>query len=206
MEELAIFQYKFVDLPLEQLSIKQKMHRNNLLQLLHNHQPSTSEETLFKQQMIEFVQENPTCFERSLLAGHITGSAWIVDKSHRFTLLTHHRKLNKWFQTGGHCDGDSKVLNVALKEAHEETGLTEIQIISDAIFDIDIHEIPERKGVPSHLHYDVRFLFEADISKPLIVSSESSDLTWIDLSKVSELNNSQSIMRMVFKVEKGERR
>jgi 8-oxo-dGTP pyrophosphatase MutT (NUDIX family) len=175
------------------------MHRNSLLQLLENHQPFTREEVQFKQQMIEFVNQNPDCFERSLLIGHITGSAWIVDKSRQFTLLTHHRKLDKWFQTGGHCDGDSDVLNVAMKEAREETGLTDIQAISSNIFDIDIHEIPERKGVPTHLHYDVRFLLEADMNEPLIISSESSDLAWIELSKVSQLNDSQSIMRMVLK-------
>jgi 8-oxo-dGTP pyrophosphatase MutT (NUDIX family) len=176
-----------------------KMHRKPLLQLLANHQPFTQEETQFKQQMIEFVNQNPDCFERSLLTGHITGSAWIVDKSRQFTLLTHHRKLDKWFQTGGHCDGDSDVLNVAMKEAQEETGLTDIQAISPNIFDIDIHEIPERKGVPTHLHYDVRFLLEADMNEPLTISSESSDLAWVELSKVSQLNDSQSIMRMVLK-------
>jgi 8-oxo-dGTP pyrophosphatase MutT (NUDIX family) len=178
------------------------MHRNSLLQLLKNHQPFNQEETQFKQQMTEFINLNTDCFERSLLIGHITGSAWIVDKSRQFTLLTHHRKLNKWFQTGGHCDGDSDVLNVAIKEAMEETGLTDIQAISLSIFDIDIHQIPERKGVPQHLHYDVRFLLEADINEPLIISSESSDLTWVEISKVSQLNDSQSIMRMVCKGEK----
>ena len=175
------------------------MQRNSFLQLLKKHLPSTQEETLFKEQMIDFVQENPACFERSLLIGHITGSAWIVDKSRQFTLLTHHRKLDKWFQTGGHCDGDSDVLNVAMKEAEEETGLFDIQVISSNIFDIDIHEIPERKGVPKHLHYDVRFLLEADITQPLIISSESSNLAWIELTNVVKLNNSQSIMRMVSK-------
>ncbi len=175
------------------------MQRNSLLQSLENYQPSTQEETLFKGQMIDFVQENIACFERSLLIGHITGSAWIVDKSRQFTLLTHHRKLDKWFQTGGHCDGDSDVLNVAMKEALEETGLSNIQTISCNIFDIDIHEIPERKGVPKHLHYDVRFLLEADMNEPLIISSESSDLAWVELTNVVKLNNSESIMRMVFK-------
>ena len=176
------------------------MHRNNLLTLLKNHNPTDLQEVIFTKQITEFVHENPDCFERSLLIGHVTGSAWIVDKSRQFTLLTHHRKLDKWFQTGGHCDGDSDVLNVAMKEAMEETGLTDIQAISPNIFDIDIHEIPERKGVPTHLHYDVRFLLEADMNEPLIISSESSDLAWIELSKVSQLNDSQSIMRMVDKL------
>jgi 8-oxo-dGTP pyrophosphatase MutT (NUDIX family) len=175
------------------------MHRNTLLSLLQNHHPKDPHEVQFTKQITTFVQQNPDCFERSLLIGHVTGSAWILDKSHQFTLLTHHRKLDKWFQTGGHCDGDSDVLNVALKEAQEETGLSDIQIISPNIFDIDIHEIPERKGVPAHLHYDVRFLFKADMNQPFTVSSESTDLAWVALSEVSKLNDSESIVRMVRK-------
>ncbi len=175
------------------------MHRNSLLNLLKKYHPTDSNEIQFTRQTTTFVQQNPDCFERSLLIGHVTGSAWILDKSHQFTLLTHHRKLNKWFQTGGHCDGDSDVLNVALKEAQEETGLSDIQIISPEIFDIDIHEIPERKGIPAHLHYDVRFVFEADMNQPFTVSSESTDLAWINLLEVSKLNDSESIMRMVRK-------
>lgn len=175
------------------------MHRNQLNELLQKHKPFNEQEAIFTKQITEFVQEHTDCFERSLLIGHVTGSAWIVDKSRQFTLLTHHRKLDKWFQTGGHCDGDSDVLNVALKEAQEETGLTDIQIISPDIFDIDIHEIPERKGIPAHLHYDVRFLLEADMNEPLTVSSESTDLAWVAISEVQNLNDSESIMRMVLK-------
>jgi len=175
------------------------MHRNQLNELLQKHKPFNEQEAIFTEQITGFVKEYPDCFERSLLIGHVTGSAWIVDKSRQFTLLTHHRKLNKWFQTGGHCDGDSDVLNVALKEAQEETGLTDIQIISPDIFDIDIHEIPERKGIPAHLHYDVRFLLEADMNEPLTVSSESTDLAWVAISEVQKLNDSESIMRMVLK-------
>ena len=175
------------------------MHRNKLLTLLKNHNSIDPQEVIFTEQITEFVQENPDCFERNLLIGHVTGSAWIVDKSRQFTLLTHHRKLDKWFQTGGHCDGDSDVLTVALKEAQEETGLSDIQILNSDIFDIDIHEIPERKGIPAHLHYDVRFLFEADMNETFTVSSESTDLAWIALSEVSDLNDSESIMRMVRK-------
>jgi 8-oxo-dGTP pyrophosphatase MutT (NUDIX family) len=175
------------------------MHRNTLTTLLQNHHPTDPHEVQFTEQITSFVKQNPDCFERYLLIGHVTGSAWILDKSHQFTLLTHHRKLDKWFQTGGHCDGDSDVLNVALKEAQEETGLSDIQIISPNIFDIDIHEIPERKGVPAHLHYDVRFLLEADMNQPFTVSSESTDLAWVALSEVSKLNDSESIVRMVRK-------
>ncbi len=175
------------------------MHRNQLLQLLEKHRPFNATETKFHQEITSFVKSHPMCFERSLMIGHVTGSAWILDKSRQYTLLTHHKKLNQWFQTGGHCDGDSNVLNVALKEAEEETGLKNIGVLSNDIFDIDIHVIPERKGIPVHLHFDVRFLLEADMNQQLIVSSESTDLKWIQLSKVADLNDSDSIMRMVEK-------
>jgi 8-oxo-dGTP pyrophosphatase MutT (NUDIX family) len=175
------------------------MHRNNLLGLLQKYQPFNATETQFYEQITAFVHTNPACFERTLLSGHVTASAWILDESRQFTLLTHHQKLNQWFQTGGHCDGDSDVLAVALKEAEEETGLTNIRVLSPEIFDIDIHLIPERKGIPAHLHYDVRFLFQADKNQPLIVSSESTDLAWVDLGKVASLNDSSSITRMIEK-------
>lgn len=178
------------------------MHRKKLLDLLHNHTGADNNESDMKQQMIDFVNTYHNCFERELLIGHVTGSAWILDKSEQYVLLMHHRKLDKWFQPGGHCDGESDVLLVAIKEAGEETGIRDPEIVTNAIFDVDIHPIPERKGIPAHLHYDVRFLLKADKSFPLLINEESNNLAWVELSKVAELNNSESMMRMVRKTLK----
>ncbi|MDI9875977.1 NUDIX hydrolase [Flectobacillus rivi] len=175
------------------------MHRKQLLQLLEQYTPADATEQLHYEAICEFVNQQPDCFERTLLIGHVTGSAWIVDAERQHTLLTHHHKLNQWFQTGGHCDGDPDVLAVSLREAEEETGLTSVKAISPQIFDIDVHIIPARKTEPEHYHYDVRFLIEADKNEPLIVSSESKDLAWVAISEVSNLNNSESIMRMARK-------
>ncbi|MCU0326949.1 MAG: NUDIX hydrolase [Spirosomaceae bacterium] len=175
------------------------MHRQPLLNLLANHQASDPHEAKMLAEMIEFVKQNPDCFKRELLIGHVTGSAWIVDKSRKFVLLTHHRKLDKWLQPGGHCDGDPDVLNVALKEANEETGVERIKPVSESIFDVDIHLIPERKGIPAHYHYDVRFLLEADKEIPLVISDESNDLAWIAIEELPKLNDEESILRMVRK-------
>src|SRR5215510_11521790 len=92
----------------------------------------------------QFVAANPNCFERSLQIGHVTGSAWIVDLDRTHALLTHHRKLNKWLQLGGHADGDPDILRVALREAREESNLDAIRPVSENIFDVDIHVIPAR--------------------------------------------------------------
>jgi len=175
------------------------MHRKKLLDLLHTHVEADNNEAVMKQKMIDFVNTYDNCFDRELLIGHVTGSAWILDSTGKFVLLMHHRKLDKWFQPGGHCDGDSDVLHVALKEAEEETGLSEITVVSNAIFDVDIHPIPERKGIPAHLHYDVRYLLKADKSLPLLINDESNGLAWVELEKVQELNDSESMMRMVRK-------
>ena len=178
------------------------MHRKKILELLNQHKSEDINEQTMTKQAIDFVNTYTNCFDRELLIGHVTGSAWILDNSGEFVLLTHHRKLDRWFQPGGHCDGDSDVLAVALKEAIEETGVSDIQVDNESIFDVDIHTIPERKGIPEHLHYDVRFLFRADKDLPLLITEESTDLAWIALAKVEELNNEESMMRMVRKTIK----
>ena len=114
----------------------------------------------------------------------MTGSAWIIDKSKRTVLLVHHKKLDKWLQPGGHADGDENIVNVALKEAIEETGLSSLQLYSENIFDIDIHLIPKYKSIPSHYHHDIRFIFTADNKEQFTVSSESNELAWIELSNI----------------------
>lgn len=176
------------------------MHRKKLLDLLENHNPSDNNERKMTNETIEFVKTNEDCFKRELLIGHVTGSAWIVNDARTHVLMMHHRKLNQWFQPGGHCDGDPDVLNVALKEANEETGLKKLKVVDGEIYDVDVHLIPERKGIPAHYHYDVRFLIEADMNEPLIVTEESNDLVWVSLDKIAEHNDSESIMRMARKI------
>ena len=175
------------------------MHRGTLLARLSRYAPADPEEAAIAAALRRFVEENERCFERSLLAGHITGSAWIVDPDRTHALLTHHRKLDKWLQLGGHSDGDADTLRVALREAAEESGLRTLRPLSGDIFDVDIHAIPARGAEPEHLHYDVRFLLEADRAEPLIVSSESRSLAWVPLSRIAEWNAERSLTRMVQK-------
>jgi 8-oxo-dGTP pyrophosphatase MutT (NUDIX family) len=150
-------------------------------------------------EIIRFVETHPDCLSRTCVPGHLTGSAWIVDASRRRVLLTHHRKLDKWLQPGGHADGDPDLLAVALREAREETGLAQLKLVSYAVFDVDRHWIPPRGETPGHWHHDLRFLIEADPAEPLVISAESHDLAWVDLEQVAELNPEESMIRMVRK-------
>ena len=152
-----------------------------------------------RRRILSFVLANEECFERSLLVGHVTGSAWIVDPSRSRCLLTHHRKLERWLQLGGHADGQTDVLEVALREAREESGLRSLRSLSTSIFDCDVHPIPARGAEPEHFHYDVRFLFEADAGEPLVVSEESKELAWVPLDEVARFAGEDSVLRMVGK-------
>lgn len=120
--------------------------------------------------------QNP--FLRERLSGHFTGSAWLVSADGQRTLLTHHRKLNRWLQLGGHADGDPDLAAVALREADEESGLHGLALESEAIFDLDRHWIPERAGVPGHWHHDVRYVVRAGADEAFQLSEESLALAW----------------------------
>jgi len=149
-------------------------------------------------QFREFVAREPGCFERTTKAGHITGSSWLVDASGQNTLLTHHRKLNKWLQLGGHADGDSVIVRVARTEAQEESGIEEIVVLDPEIFDLDIHPIPARGSDPEHLHYDVRFTMRAAHSNH-VVSDESHDLAWVSVELIDDFTTEESMLRMARK-------
>ncbi|WP_367871073.1 NUDIX hydrolase [Luteolibacter sp. Populi] len=175
------------------------MHRQPLLAQLAAYRETHPLETETIDRFTAFIRGNPDCFERSLLEGHVTGSAWIVDASGHKILLTHHRKLDAWLQLGGHADGDPDVPAVALKEAREESGLEDFEVTDTAIFDLDIHLIPERKGIPEHWHYDVRYVLRPTGSTTYIVSDESHDLRWVPLDEMASLTTDDSMLRMLQK-------
>jgi len=149
-----------------------------------------------------FLDEHDDAFERSQLLGHITASAWIVDRERAHALLTHHRKLGRWLQLGGHVDGQPDVRAAALREAQEESGLVEIVALGTAIYDVDVHVIPVRGAEPEHKHYDIRFAFEADRAAPLVVSGESHALAWVALDELDRYETDESVRRLARKTER----
>lgn len=174
-------------------------NRIRLTAAITDYSSSFKEEELFRIEFLELLKEE-RCFHRDHFPGHITGSAWIVNKDRSKVLLVHHAKLNRWLQPGGHADGEENVLNVAMREAEEETGVTGFKILRTGIFDMDIHVIPARKDIPEHLHYDLRFLLEADEHAPLSVSEESHDVKWINCKDLASFNNEPSVVRLRDKV------
>jgi len=179
------------------------MHRRALLSLLERHNAWDVNERAAVERTIEFVSRHADCFERTLAVGHVTGSAWVLDAERTHVLLTHHRKLGRWLQLGGHADGDPDVLAVARREACEESGLAAIVTLDEAIFDVDVHHIPVRGAEPEHWHYDVRFLLSAPRAARLTRTGESNELAWVPLDRVASLDTDASVLRMVAKTRAG---
>ncbi len=141
--------------------------------------------------------KNP--YRRERLDGHFTASAWLVSADRRRILLTHHRKLDRWLQLGGHADGDRNLARAALREAGEESGLTGLSV-DHALFDLDRHWIPEYVGVPAHWHFDVRYVVHAGDDEDFVVSDESHDLQWRDIAAlVDDEDADPSLRRMAEK-------
>jgi 8-oxo-dGTP pyrophosphatase MutT (NUDIX family) len=144
------------------------------------------EEMAFIEQTVSFLDHNPDCFNRDLEIGHIVSSAFVIDPVARKILLTHHKKLGRWLQLGGHLEqSDESIVAAAKREVMEESGL-DCAILED-IFDVDVHLIPLRADFPAHMHYDVRYLCEHDSQKTIAASNESNFLEWHKIDHFKEL-------------------
>ena len=170
------------------------MPTSNLAELLSEYAQRYPTEQNVVQRFVELMQNYTNCYDRNCWAGHITGSAWVLNVAGDAVLLTHHRKLGIWVQLGGHSDGDPDTAAVALKEAEEESGLR-VTALEPRIFDLDIHAIPARKGDPEHFHFDVRFAFQAAADN-FVVSEESLDLAWVPIQTLEEYTQELSMLRM----------
>ena len=175
-------------------------NRDELVRVLEWYSSAFEEELAFRDAFLELLKSD-RCFHRDHLPGHITGSAFIIDESGTHALLTHHAKLNRWLQPGGHADGDDNVLRVAMREGEEETGLMGFKLLHPGFFDIDIHTIPARTDFPEHQHYDVRFLLQANRGDTFTVTEESHALAWVPFDELAKLTANDSIGRMLEKIQ-----
>ncbi len=131
-------------------------------------------------------RNNPIC--------HFTASNWIVNQDRTKALLIFHNIEQMWMWTGGHADGECDLLNVALREAHEETGLKNIHPLNQHFASLEVFAVPPhiRKGkfISSHLHLNCGFLLEADETEvPKIKPDENSAIEWMTLEDITKAIN-----------------
>jgi 8-oxo-dGTP pyrophosphatase MutT (NUDIX family) len=185
------------------------MHRLPLLDMLRRYSTRYPDEAAVIAQVRQLIENAADCFERTCRPGHVTGSAWILTQDHTRCLLLHHRKLDCWLQPGGHADGQAEIEQVALREAQEESGLTQLELDGNpedlVPLDIDVHVIPARLDAAGniaedrHEHHDIRFLVVASADQELVLSEESNDLRWFSCQEVFEVTDEESVLRMMRK-------
>ena len=148
------------------------------------------------------IRENP--FTRDNKIAHFTASSWIVNASRTKVLMIYHNIYHSWSWTGGHADGNKDLLEVALQEAKEETGITNIQPITEDIFSLEVLTVDGhmKKGeyVSSHLHLNVTFLLEGNEEDSLMhCPEENSAVQWFDLEAAVEASTEPWFKAWVYK-------
>ncbi|HUJ13980.1 MAG TPA: NUDIX domain-containing protein [Thermoanaerobaculia bacterium] len=133
--------------------------------------------------------------------GHLTASCFIIDSDSRL-LLHHHRRLNRWLQMGGHLEPGEQPRIAALREAAEESGLRDLEVIG-GIADLDVHVIPAGRGEPEHRHFDVRYIARTASPRAIVMDArESNELMWVDLDRAAELMRGEESLRVIEKIRR----
>jgi 8-oxo-dGTP pyrophosphatase MutT (NUDIX family) len=173
-----------------------------LLAELQRYDVSDAAEARHREAMIALLSA-PDAFSRAhFQPGHFTASCYVIDDGGRL-LLHHHRRLDRWLQMGGHVEGDELPELTALREGEEESGLRDLALLGEGIFDLDIHGIPAAKSEPDHDHFDVRYLARTASPDAITLDrAESNDLAWVTLGRAAELMPGSESQRVLRKIDR----
>ncbi len=177
---------------------------NKLIRELQQFIPYNRQEAADRDVMVDFALKNPDCLNRENKIAHFATSRWVVNKEGTKVLMIYHNIYKSWSWAGGHADGESDLMAVAVREIEEETGVTGLVPLRDGIFSVHIltveNHVKKGRFVNSHLHLDVDYLFQADDSLPLrIKEDENSAVGWVDIDKIDSLVNEEK-MKPVYRL------
>ena len=185
------------------LGIKIKINVDSLKENLEEFEPYNEQEEVDKKIILDYINNFDDTLTRKNKYGHFTSSAFVLNKERTKILMVYHKIYNSWAWPGGHSDGDSNLLNVAMKEAKEETGIKNVIPIFKNIYSIEIisvngHEKSE-KYISSHVHLNVTYLLEADENEKIhIKEDENSGVKWVPIDNVLDLTSETWVRDRVY--------
>lgn len=152
--------------------------------------PSNEQEARDREQILFWLDHSETVFSRQNPTAHMTASAWVVSPDRTRVLMAWHNLYRSWAWLGGHADGSRDLLAVASRELTEESVLLSARPLSASVFSLEVLPVAghEKRGsyVPSHLHLNATYLFEADPSAPLTVKpDENSAVGWLSIDDLA---------------------
>ena len=176
------------------LGIKIKINVDNLKENIENFIPYNEQEEVERKIMLDYIRDFNDILTRQNEYGHFTSSAFVLNKERTKMLMIYHKIYNSWAWVGGHSDGDSDLLYVAMKEAKEETGIKNVAPISNDIYSLEIINVNghEKRGkyVGSHVHLNVTYLLEADENEEIhIKEDENSGVKWVPIDEVLNITS-----------------
>lgn len=176
----------------------------NLFDTIKNYRPTNQQEEYDKEQMLQFMKCNKNYLERENQIAHFTASMWTVNKARTKTLMVHHNLYNSWSWIGGHADGMENLCAVALKELQEETGVKHAELVSEEVFSLETLTVNGhmKKGiwVPSHLHFNLTYLAEAEESEELTAQEdENSAVQWWSFEDVLKVSTEPWMIECIYK-------
>ena len=159
---------------------------NNLKKQIENYQPFNEQEAKDKEFFLKFINDFDNGLTRENEYGQFTSSAFLINPEKTKFLAIYHNIYDGWMIPGGHADGIENLLEVAIREVEEETGI-KADILDENIASLEslptIGHTKRGKYVPAHIHYNVTFLLMADDSIPLrIKEDENSGVKWISFA------------------------
>lgn len=159
-----------------------------LVEQIKNYQPCNDQEKADKTMILDCLEKGSIIFYRSHKIDHMTASAWVVNPQRTKVLMVYHNIYDSWSWMGGHADGEQDLLQVAVREVQEESGLENIRCLTDDIFSLEVltvdGHIKHGEYVSSHLHLNLTYLLEADEDEELFVKEdENSGVAWFSLEE-----------------------
>jgi 8-oxo-dGTP pyrophosphatase MutT (NUDIX family) len=174
----------------------------DLVTLLDRYRPRGDAETADIQRVRALTEATADPYQRDLPL-HVTASALIVHPPTARVLLRWHQRQRAWLQVGGHGDpGETDPLAIVLREAEEETGLTDLAPWPDAeVKQVVIVNVPPGKGEPAHEHADVRFFMATQAPDAIRAESAHAPLRWLSLPEARDLTSQDNLKETLTRIE-----